>query len=436
MIESQAESVWLYTCEKCGKSYKYAKRKTFICCGHQPRSNPVRKSQGIANCPHRGPVLVTINARSAGCGCSSTTVEVYQCERFNEPVLKQAADHCREKIATIAPGYTGRTCRGCNPDAADILHVTPRPDWQRILSRGRFALGEHGIMATAAELVRPTAEALRERLSHDPPRLVFVHAFNVPAAAVLSLARQHRDTRFVFACHSHETHLFTWAALFAEMRQALDATRMEPNIWYAGPLTHWRELGYERAIRWEWPCRLPRWQEPPRIDPPTLLITSRVDLVKAIPAQLIAAVLLQRRHGCRVALSLPVETGPREQAIQDTIAAAGLMADRWHWAGEAEFERRLRERVSIVLQPSMSETFNYVSLEAGAAGRPWVGSAAIEHTPDGWRADPNDPADIARVGQWLLANYNDASFQARQIAERVTRRNNAAYADVVGGLLR
>lgn len=89
----------------------------------------------------------------------------------------------------------------------------------------------------------------------------------------------------------------------------------------------------------------------------------------------------------------------------------------------------------MVLQPSMSETFNYVSIEAGAVGRPWVGSAAIRHTPDGWQADPNDPADIARVSQWLLANYADASWQARQIAEQVTRRNNAAYAEMVREIL-
>ena len=65
------------------------------------------------NCHHRGQPLAIINARKAGCGCGSSTVEVYQCERFNESVLKQSAPRCKEAIAAEIPGYTGRTCREC-----------------------------------------------------------------------------------------------------------------------------------------------------------------------------------------------------------------------------------------------------------------------------------------------------------------------------------
>jgi orotate phosphoribosyltransferase len=56
-----------------------------------------------------------INARSAGCGCSSTTVAIFRCERFGEPVLQRAGkpQSCRERILLAAPGYTGRTCQTC-----------------------------------------------------------------------------------------------------------------------------------------------------------------------------------------------------------------------------------------------------------------------------------------------------------------------------------
>jgi hypothetical protein len=64
-------------------------------------------------CPHRGPPTATVNARTAGCGCSTSTVEVYQCHRFSEPVLKKSPERCREAVAAEIPGYTGRTCREC-----------------------------------------------------------------------------------------------------------------------------------------------------------------------------------------------------------------------------------------------------------------------------------------------------------------------------------
>jgi len=49
----------------------------------------------------------------SGCGCSSTVVQLYHCDRFNEPVLKHAAARCLDKIKAKVPGYTGRTCREC-----------------------------------------------------------------------------------------------------------------------------------------------------------------------------------------------------------------------------------------------------------------------------------------------------------------------------------
>lgn len=65
-------------------------------------------------CRHRDPkVLATVTGTQAGCGCGGTTVEVYQCTHFREPVLKDAAARCLEKIQLKVPKYKGRTCRGC-----------------------------------------------------------------------------------------------------------------------------------------------------------------------------------------------------------------------------------------------------------------------------------------------------------------------------------
>lgn len=80
-------------------------------------------------CPHRGDVLATVPARTAGIGCETTVVEVYQCDHFREPALKQAAARCLPRIREAAPGYTGRTCRECEVPRAggepETLQTTP-----------------------------------------------------------------------------------------------------------------------------------------------------------------------------------------------------------------------------------------------------------------------------------------------------------------------
>ena len=78
--------------------------------------NTIRQNDGShwLACPHRGQPIATVSARKAGCGCATSRVEVYQCQRFNEPVLKKSPERCREAVAAEIPGYTGRTCRECN----------------------------------------------------------------------------------------------------------------------------------------------------------------------------------------------------------------------------------------------------------------------------------------------------------------------------------
>jgi glycosyltransferase involved in cell wall biosynthesis len=319
----------------------------------------------------------------------------------------------------------------------DILHVTPRDNWQAVTERGRFALQAHGQRLTVAEIVKPTIVELRGALATRSPRVVFCHAFCVSAGNLIALAKQWPSVRFVSVSHSQENHVFTWPQYFAEMRDVLAASQTIDNLYFAGSdeSQHWQQLGYRHVLRWHWPCVLRDYQDPPAIDPPVVLITSRADLVKALPSQVLAAALLQRQRGVRVAISATSESQQRKAGIDALIEAAGLQAERWPWLSHGDFLARLRRDVSLVLQPSMSETFNYVSWEAGSVGRPWVGSDAIRHTPSDWRADPNDPADIARVAGEILDGYQDASGWARRIAETVAARNNSSYAAGIAALL-
>lgn len=128
MDSSQAASLW--RCDRCAyvttKPFEKQPKRTCPLAKYQEEKTKGDSSKRVSDhreispelaylrCPHRRQVIATIDARTAGCGCSSTPVEVYQCRHFNEPVLKAAADRCRDKIAANVKGYTGRTCRECD----------------------------------------------------------------------------------------------------------------------------------------------------------------------------------------------------------------------------------------------------------------------------------------------------------------------------------
>jgi len=64
-------------------------------------------------CPHRGEILATLPGATLGTGCRTAQQPVYQCQRFQEPVVRRAAASHQAQIASVVPGYTGRTCREC-----------------------------------------------------------------------------------------------------------------------------------------------------------------------------------------------------------------------------------------------------------------------------------------------------------------------------------
>lgn len=73
------------------------------------------------SCHHRGPVVGTTTGSVAGMGCGGTRVEFYQCQHFNEPVLKgcKTWNRNRDKLRDACPGFNGRTCRECELWKAD-----------------------------------------------------------------------------------------------------------------------------------------------------------------------------------------------------------------------------------------------------------------------------------------------------------------------------
>lgn len=130
-------------------------------------------------CQHRGPAIYSLPGSTVG-GCPSSAVEVYQCRRFAEPVLKHAAARCLAKITARVPGYTGRTCRECKVPRESAADVTP--------------------VGTTKPACLPLADGA---LTTDPQRGVITgaHAAHWPCLGALALGAHRNVCGFAVADH-------------------------------------------------------------------------------------------------------------------------------------------------------------------------------------------------------------------------------------------
>jgi glycosyltransferase involved in cell wall biosynthesis len=122
-----------------------------------------------------------------------------------------------------------------------------------------------------------------------------------------------------------------------------------------------------------------------------------------------AALQIAKARGCD--LEFWVSTGRDEQhgvlpGLRNLFGAhpwAKLVGNTWQqWA---EFRHTVAQ-MDLSLQESYTETFNIVTADAVAEGVPVVGSPAIEWLPSFCQANPDDAAEIARVGNTLLSAPN------------------------------
>jgi glycosyltransferase involved in cell wall biosynthesis len=447
----------IWFCHQCGIKVPMKPEEFPIhcCCGLSETYEEAVNRGGLKDavstrCQHLQGVKESFNGRWLACGCSR--IYLYPCRHFNELVTLNAirkpnkvdtVGDVKQGITDFHPEYQGRTCQGCKafsqpePPQADatILHVTHRPNWQDQKRRSEFALSQHGLRVNTVELVKPSEGKLRQAIEQHRPQIVFNHGFAGKSATTIQLARELPDIAFVTIDHSNQNHTFTWPQYFSEWKQVLEASRIVPNVWAASPDAYmpFADFGYDRYVHWPNPVYLPPAPPIPALltDPPTLDIVGRTDWMKAFPAQISAAALVQRKRPLRVALVL---NGSRERCdgLYQHAAACGLEYETVAWMLPTAWESYLRDSVSVVCQPSFSESFNYVSLDGAAFGRPFVGAESIRHTPWPWRvANPNDCYEIAAKIECILDDYPSASRLARQVAESVAERNNRQYADLI-----
>jgi len=136
-----------------------------------------------------------------------------------------------------------------------------------------------------------------------------------------------------------------------------------------------------------------------------------------------AALMIARARGCDLEFSVSIEREENGRGVLDALRAmfanvpwARLVEQPWmDWS---QF-RRVVETMDLCIQVSHTETFNFVTADAAAAGVPSVVSPMIEWPPAYWQVDPDAIEDMARVGSALLSSTEGADDGLRALEHYV-----------------
>jgi hypothetical protein len=264
--------------------------------------------------------------------------------------------------------------------------------------------------------------ALEKRLVDDPDVthvVLFAPWMDTPFLS--GLVSRWQSVEFVMVCHSNAAFLQAdkWSTKI--IREEIMLSREAHNFRVGGNLDRFcRFVSEAYNARCQYLPNLyyldphdPPTQHPWNGGPIRIGIFGATRPLKNMMSAAAGAILIARR--LRSDVEIHVSTGRNEGgggifgAVQEmTKELRGIELVELPWQSWPVFRESCRH-MHLMLQPSFTETFNIVTADGVSVGTPSVVSPAINWTPRYWRADPDDPQDIARVGVSLLQAGSAAS---------------------------
>lgn len=303
--------------------------------------------------------------------------------------------------------------------AADPLGYSPT-GLGLCAARTAKALRQHGIWAEpwACASGEQLAERLRfadadatRRNQHEPTHVV-IHAPWIPTETLARIAEEFPNVLFVVVSHSNFGFLAADPHAVKLMRETAALQIVTHNVRAGGNCRRFTDAATEvLGVDVEWLPNLISLSEYwPRARPSWSGDTLRVGLFGA--ARILkngltaAAAACELAHTLRVPMELHVtadrDDGATWRAIEELCdGVPHLKLVRTGWLSWPEV-LRLTEHMHVVLQPSFTESFNFVAAEAVRMGVPVVGTEAIDWLPRRWQAQGDDASDVARVAEYLI----------------------------------
>ncbi len=309
----------------------------------------------------------------------------------------------------------GKGCRDCvecveheeASEPADVLFLSRQNTGHKGLGWNAWhscnALATQGIVARAMQLAPDSIAAVVRKAV---PRVVVLMAFWVPAATIDRLAVEFPDTVFLVKNHSGPQFLAQEGTGWSSLLAVADLARRRPNVRLAAIkgecVDGLKALGVDavelpnvyspEALTLQSPARLPGFH---------VGIFGAYRSLKNAVGMAFAVALAAERGGERITLHVNgsrTECGSVSDAavIPEFCRRAGVRFVAHGWLDHEPF-KRLAGSMTVALQASFSETYNYVAADCVTAGTPVVGSDAIYWLPPAWRVNPDSTEAIARA---------------------------------------
>lgn len=278
-------------------------------------------------------------------------------------------------------------------------------------------LRQNGISADVWPILG--AKDLAGRIASDPnpPSHVIICAPWIPVLDLQAfLVFRFPHIKFAVLCHSNVGFLQNDPQAIKNFREDLDLEQGAMNF-NAGGNSHrlcdWVELSYGRPCTYLPNLYFMESTRPVHRRPWSggLLKIGAFGAVRALKNHLSsAAAALQLANDLNVEVELHMNVS-RVESGATVVRAVENMLDgvpniklvKGEWLQWPRF-RALVKSMHILMQPSFTETFNMVTADGAAESVPSVVSDAIEWAPDYWKAEVDNPLDIARVAKQILTD--------------------------------
>jgi hypothetical protein len=437
-----------YVCDACGRSY-FDRRSwaPFWCeCGNRVEAPP-----GEPSVVRTAPRYAFAVAEHLLLGRKTRTDEeverLYvlcrQCEYFRDGVCRHRRCGCR--VSRDEGEFRNKLrmqTQRCPIDAwrtgvqVLINSNVASPMWRHLkIGWPLKLLADNGVEAAAYKFAGQSGEELAKDVERFGARLFVNQAMLIAPAVMEQAATLRPDVLWATTIHSSQSDLARNRAWLNLQSVFADIAREHRNCWVGfmdERMAEWNPFGLSRSFAWRG-C-VPVREESPvvELDPPVVSLACQERPLKNLPNQLVGAALASKQVPLRVIATLGDEDGG---GLQSLASSLGLDVTWRRWMDWPEYDAMVRDDVSIGLQVSFTESFNYVALEHLLHGKPVIASPAVRYVPAPWKASPDDPQDIARRILLVLGQLKHNSETARFVGAKKAESNNVLFVETVKGLL-